>query len=571
MIKKLLTSFTLLVFVLPLFSQTIVSTTPENKNVILEEFTGVNCSFCPQGHAIANSIKNANPDDVFLINIHAGGFATPGPGQPDFRTEEGASIDAQAGVTGYPAGTVNRNVFPGLSQSAGGTAMGRGNWANASGQILGQSSYVNVAVEADINTDTNIITVHVEAYYTGNSPVATNKLNVALLQNNTLGPQAGGNMGNSYVHMHRLVKMLTGTWGIDVTNTTQGSFVEETFTYFIPEDFNGIPADILNGDFEVVAFIAEGQQNIISGHGAVATFTSGLENNDVRINSVESPGVLCFGSLAPKVEIYNIGVNEVTSLTFTYSTNGDTPQNYTWTGSLPSLGIQEIELEEFDFNILDENEITISIPNDDDNLNNSGFTTFSYSSDIFETNTVELSITLDNYPQETSWVIRKSDGEVLHSGGPYPGQVGQTISETLSLNDDDCYTFEIFDSFGDGICCGFGQGSYSLTSSSDVVIIEGGNFGESESKTYSNYTPLSSTQFQLNSFVMYPNPTIGYVTINTISNFEFQVFDIQGRNVVSGASNSTSKDVDVSNLNSGVYLVKITVDGLSKTQKLIIK
>ena len=33
-----------------------------------------------------------------------------------------------------------------------------------------------------------------------NSPEATNKFNVAILQNNTLGPQVGGNMGNNYNH-----------------------------------------------------------------------------------------------------------------------------------------------------------------------------------------------------------------------------------------------------------------------------------------------------------------------------------------------------------------------------------
>ena len=33
-------------------AQTNVSTTPENKNVVLEEFTGISCPYCPDGHAI---------------------------------------------------------------------------------------------------------------------------------------------------------------------------------------------------------------------------------------------------------------------------------------------------------------------------------------------------------------------------------------------------------------------------------------------------------------------------------------------------------------------------------------
>ena len=90
------------------FAQTIVSTDPENKKVVLEEFTGIHCVFCPQGHAIAQALKNGNPDNVFLINIHSGSFANPNNGEPDFRTPFGQAIDNQSGLAGYPAGTVNR-------------------------------------------------------------------------------------------------------------------------------------------------------------------------------------------------------------------------------------------------------------------------------------------------------------------------------------------------------------------------------------------------------------------------------------------------------------------------------
>ena len=45
--------FTLTIGTLIASAQTFVSTTPENKNVILEEFTGISCGFCPDGHLIA--------------------------------------------------------------------------------------------------------------------------------------------------------------------------------------------------------------------------------------------------------------------------------------------------------------------------------------------------------------------------------------------------------------------------------------------------------------------------------------------------------------------------------------
>ena len=92
-------------------AQTFVSTSVENKNIILEEFTGISCVFCPAGHLIGQNLHDANPNDVFLINIHTGGYASPqGPGT-DFNTSFGSAIAGQSGLSGYPAGTVNRHQF----------------------------------------------------------------------------------------------------------------------------------------------------------------------------------------------------------------------------------------------------------------------------------------------------------------------------------------------------------------------------------------------------------------------------------------------------------------------------
>ena len=111
-------------------SQTFVSTTPENKNVILEEFTGISCGYCPDGHSIAQGIENNHPNDVALINIHASSYASPQGAGTDFRTTFGTAIDAYFAPSGYPNGTVNRV----------GGSMSRSAWAGAANTILSQSS-----------------------------------------------------------------------------------------------------------------------------------------------------------------------------------------------------------------------------------------------------------------------------------------------------------------------------------------------------------------------------------------------------------------------------------------------
>ncbi len=96
---------------------------------------------------------------------------------------------------------------------------------------------------------------------------------------------------------------------------------------------------------------------------------------------------------------------------------------------------------------------------------------------------VTLTITLDNYPEETSWTITNDGGATIASGGTYGSSPnGATITENICLVDD-CYTFTINDSYGDGICCQYGNGSYSLTNGG-TVLASGGSFGSSEATNF---------------------------------------------------------------------------------------
>jgi len=99
-------------------------------------------------------------------------------------------------------------------------------------------------------------------------------------------------------------------------------------------------------------------------------------------------------------------------------------------------------------------------------------------------NEVTMSITLDNYPEETSWTIDNASGNTLFSGGTYGNLPdGSTVTETFCLPDG-CYDYNIFDSYGDGICCSFGNGSYSLTDDSGNILASGGTFGNSETTNF---------------------------------------------------------------------------------------
>ena len=96
---------------------------------------------------------------------------------------------------------------------------------------------------------------------------------------------------------------------------------------------------------------------------------------------------------------------------------------------------------------------------------------------------VVITINFDNYPEETSWSLTNSSGTTVASGGTYGSQAdGSTLSITECLVDG-CYDFTINDTYGDGICCGYGNGSYSVTSGGSTVA-SGGSFAGSETTNF---------------------------------------------------------------------------------------
>ncbi|MEM6526464.1 MAG: CARDB domain-containing protein [Bacteroidota bacterium] len=96
---------------------------------------------------------------------------------------------------------------------------------------------------------------------------------------------------------------------------------------------------------------------------------------------------------------------------------------------------------------------------------------------------VSLVLTTDDYPNEIFWTLENTEGEVIFSEDSY-NSVG-TFTENFCLESDQCYIFTINDSFGDGICCDFGEGSYQLIDfEGNIIFGSNGNFNRSESHEF---------------------------------------------------------------------------------------
>ena len=391
--KKYILLFILLLSSLGYISgQTIVSTTPENKNAIVEESTGIHCSYCPDGHAMLNQIIDQNPNDVFVIKFHEGGYAwdcDPNGGH-DFNNALANQLGNMAAANGQPSASVNRQVFSNLSMT-GGTAMSRGYWNTAISQVLQESAYVNVGIEAEINA--NVLTVHVEAYYTASSPQSSNFLHIAITQDETIGPQLGAtdfnpsyvassspnsNYGHNeydYRHMDRLVDMIDGISGDEIATTSTGSFIDRTYTYTIPDMYNDVPVDL--AEIEVAAFITGGDE-IINGYKVQAAYTPLAY--DIAVVSIDSPstGVLSNNENII-VTLENFGENTVSNFDISYQVNGGNTVTESFTGSLAYNETSQFTFyTTYDFSAPGDYEIlaSTSMTNDENSDNDSSSTSF---------------------------------------------------------------------------------------------------------------------------------------------------------------------------------------------------
>ena len=109
--------------------------------------------------------------------------------------------------------------------------------------------------------------------------------------------------------------------------------------------------------------------------------------------------------------------------------------------------------------------------------------TFNYNKYLI-CNDFVLTMNEDSYSDERSWDVTDEAGDIVESGDGYEYvSGGQQIIETMTLADG-CYTFTIYDSYGDGQFDGVTTGNYSLDCSIINVANGEGNWGSSESTDF---------------------------------------------------------------------------------------
>jgi hypothetical protein len=284
--------------------------------------------------------------------------------------------------------------------------------------------------------------------------------------------------------------------------------------------------------------------------------------------SIQVPESPCGDTnLAPTLTLTNPGAGDITSAVITWSINGSNETTINYDGVLVQNETATFPLGEQNFT-LGNNEITatlVSVNNTtDENTVNDNVSTDVEIEDIvgYVTTQFHLELTTDNWAEETTWEFRTIEGAVLNSGGPYQEGVDDntTFIEDFDVDPNACYVFEIFDDAEDGICCDFGQGSYSLTDDDGNVVFAGGNFGISETTILKSEEELGVNSLNADAFVLYPNPAedVLNVSVATPGNFNFTITNTLGQLVHSGSLSETRNAISVSALNTGLYFVTIS-------------
>lgn len=489
--KITLALMALLAFSFSLKAQQYVSTEPSNRNVIIEEFTGRGCGYCPDGHRIANEIMAANPERVWAINIHAGGYAQTS--YPNMITQDGNTIHGGFSISGYPTGVVNRTTSNGID---------RGQWNNQANNQMNQASECNIAGMAVVNPETRIATITVEVYYTGNSSVDQNYLTVAMLQDSILGSQSDyGNynptqwIGNQYVHMHILRDVISeSAWGDPISPTTQGTLITRTYEYQIPEVIgnpNGVDVDINNIFF--LAWVAERQQGNAYRPILTACKLDMVQGVDEpiypTIKAVNQLGAAsCTHTKNIEVNIQNIGTETLTTMTLEVELEGET-QTITWEGELPQYAVEKVLASvEVPFGTYPVHVALTEANGEPIDKHATGSVECLEWTDLEiegEEEELRLEVMQDKFGNHITWEFTGTDNIVLASGGPYTmlasGTGTQLHIEHVIVPVDECVKFTIYDEMGNGICCSFGHGYYIVKDSQGNVIFGDEDDGQFES------------------------------------------------------------------------------------------
>ena len=203
------------------------------RSILVEGFTGQDCSNCPSGHLTMNSVIDNSTENIVEVSHHAGYY-------PDMYTmmEDGAYLFYYPNLssTYAPAVMVNRKANQDIS-SAPVIEIDSKNLKTLITKAAESKPYVSLNLDTKFDEAKRELKVKVQIKPHEQITADSVLFNVFLTQDNIQGPQSNG--GSEYIHHHVFRGTVTGnSWGILLTDLTpcKVSTWEKTIT--IPDSIH---------------------------------------------------------------------------------------------------------------------------------------------------------------------------------------------------------------------------------------------------------------------------------------------------------------------------------------------
>lgn len=287
-------------------------------------------------------------------------------------------------------------------------------------------------------------------------------------------------------------------------------------------------------------------------------------SGNVKIISANTPSeIICnTNTFQPKITIKNFDSYPLTSATLHYTCN-NVEDTYVWNGNLMTNQTTEITFPSNTFPA-GNNTITYQIisVNNGTNVATSG-QSLDVNFTVIESGVlIRLNILTDYYPDETTWQITDANQQVIYSGGPFQNR-NTNYTYDLCMNFG-CYTFTVFDSYGDGMngSAWFNpaKGRITITNLLTQEII----WDWTSSQNWSSYSfnfclgQTSLEKINEGKLTVFPNPNNGQIYINAPEKIlNIEIFSTGGQQLKSFNNCDNNCSLNIEEFSSGIYILKI--------------